>query len=256
MDNPKNDAPTRPVELVSDFSDYYDRQLVNGDGKSYLRYLRYSDSTLSRQEVFTLLMAKNFPVPTHGLVQHMARKIDLLAVYTDDTGHPRGERCAVMPHSDALAERPDSFAVEYKGEIGSPSISYRDIHIGKRGWKLRYRSSHPWASNQEDAEIVVVSQLDEGWDERFSMPIYALDYIDLHDSSGWWSGHRLNTRYYFDFQPHPKIEDTPITKKLSPKKAADLIREALTRYYILRSQPKKELTNPRPASYTKVSDYE
>jgi len=255
MDNPKTDALARPVELVSDFSDYYDQHLVDGEGTPYLRYSRCMSNELRRDQALPSLMAKDFSVPVHGLVRNIPRGIDLIAVYGYDSERPRSERCAVMPRSDALAECPDSFAVAYKGEIGAPSVSYREVCVGNSRWLLKYVSDHTWASNQGYVEVTLEDQLESAWDARFPFPVYALDYVVASEHAGWHNGYRKD-RYYFDFQPYPKIEDTPIPNRLPPKRAADLIKEALARHYVLNTQPKKRLTNPSPASYTKVSDHE
>lgn len=255
MDNANYNPHAHPIEVVSDFSDYYDKRLLDGDGAPRFCYSRYASNDLSHRDALAFLMDNGFPVPMHGLVQHIPNTIDLVAVYTDDTGRPRGERCDVMPRSDAMVRCPNSFAVEYKGEIGSPSISYREIHIGMCGWLLEYRSEHPWASNQEDAEVTMICQLPWKWDERFGVPVYALDYVDLCGNFDWWNGRYSNLRYYFDLNLYPKIEGTLVADVVSPKRASELIREALARLPIVSSPQKKNLTIPRRASYTKVSDY-
>jgi hypothetical protein len=121
------------------------------------------------------------------------------------------------------------------GNFGPPSVSYRYLRIGKRGWLLKYISDHPWASNCGDVKIEIVRELEQSRNQSLRFPLYALDMIEVIPDLTRWGLRRPQhlrrpQRYFFDLNLSPQISGTGVEDRLKPDVAVKLIIEAIEHF--------------------------
>lgn len=219
------------VGLESDFIDYYDHHFCSRLTCNVI-FKRLSTNSLSRLAMFKLLHDAKMPVPMHGPIEAFAHtpsgftNNDLFVVYFDEYGH-RGEGKQVMPLAIARELYPNRLASKFVGEFGPPSISYRFLRIGSRGWLLKYTSDHPWASNCGNVTIEIVRELGDTSYQRLRFPLYAVDMVEVPPESLWWGPRRRPHPYFVDLNLSPQIKGTGIEAKLKASEAVRLITEAI-----------------------------
>lgn len=216
--------------LSSDFHDYYDYNFSN-NGKIFSR--KSKNFGPSKQEQFKILKDFGYKIPPIGkaidLIDSAWEKENqwnrFLVVYTDPNAHC-GEGKILISKKDIghlhlgmggyalkVFMLQDSFSSAFLGNPNiRPSVSLRQLHIGKHVFWIEYSSNDSWMSNVGDGKIELVGvEKDTGFNAKY--PLYAIDFV---------IGKEM---YAIDLNIAPGIKGTGIEHVLSGKEVVKEIEE-------------------------------
>lgn len=196
------------IHLKSDFRDYYDHTFCGswvdapaGEAPDAV-FERLSTGGLVRPAMLAALAEAGLRVPRHGRVRDLvaelmgdwagespevqsqvAQLFDIV-VHVDEYAHA-GEGKLKLTWADALAQHPESFAVEFLPTVPGPgSVSLRHLRVGRRQFWLRYTSDDDWRSNCGEGTVCVLCEeaprpLEEVAPQLRSSPLVAVDFLQI-----------------------------------------------------------------------------
>ena len=220
------------IKLVSNFRDYYDYWFdLEGD----VEFKRISTGGMSRPDMLKYLSSHDIPTPFYGYVKEFTREIDPMyhdlikvIVHTNPNTH-WGEGKELMTLEEAAEKYPDSFITFYE-DTGRPAESIRDLYIGGRVFRMRYKSDDSWRSNVGNVEIGIISRWPlhrELKDIGKEYPLFAIDYVSRQRRGM----EPTNMPWYVavDFNEAPGLKGTGIENILDATEVVDLIRTWYTK---------------------------
>lgn len=201
------------LKLKSDFTDYYDHWFdSSGD-----EFRRVSTDGPTRQEMFWLFDDLGLRTPARGNVIdfHYPSAPTEVVVYTDPIAHC-GNGKLKMPYEAALEEYPDYLATEF---IPCDSESIRELHVGNRCFRLRYKSLEDWRSNVGEGEIEVLGEQPfPAYRAKVPHAIFAIDFLPRP---------ARGDELAIDFNTAPGMRGSGIERFLPPKYVVQIIKEFL-----------------------------
>lgn len=176
------------LTLVSDFRDWYDH-MFDMDGVAFSRMIQ----NLGRRESLTYIKAAGWRVPRFGDIMDLHRDGSMVVVHNDEYAHQGYQKTLVdlfnYPHKPDLNYLRGLTCVEYMCDCNGFGVSYRDLWVGDKYFRLKYESKE-WRSNVGEVSIAVLD--DEKYFERDRpylfegiYPLLALDYV-LCNGQKWY----------------------------------------------------------------------
>lgn len=158
------------LEIVSDFSDYYD---YLSDESAVIRYTRVRE--LNRQQGMCMVHRAGLPMAEVKKVREFTCFDTDLVVYLDDYKHGVDTKIRTN-YLYAVARYPDKFAARFYRSIDG--FTYKLLGIGKTRLLIVIRN----ISELTTGDVVDVKALENKYEESIRIPMYSIDYVNT--SSG------------------------------------------------------------------------
>lgn len=253
------------IYIQSDFIEPYDKYLHDPMGE--IKWKRLSRKGRNRREILKLLddyvaylnLSQFNPIPLnvipHGTVEELYNKYEErdipgengiewnlnwdktgicypfseLVIYKDEMAH-RGEGKEVVDVEDAIIECPKSYASVFLRNKQIYPISYRDLFIGDRAYKLTYISiTDKWRSNCgyvvitcKGSDIFDLNSFISKSGIKIDSPIFAFDYIKIPVATSCCPEGSLQ-KFYVDFNEAPGIPEEVVIKDYTDPRNGDCV---------------------------------
>lgn len=240
------------VEVVSDFTDYYDPLLDTGylrrnPEESSCTLFRLTTDGPERPEMLDKLEEYGLDVPRRGTARALYERVLgcerhgsavaaylHMVVHTDVAAH-RGEGKEVLSYREALARCPDAYAVEYvQPNPEMRGISYRALQVGDRGFWIRYESASDWRSNVGEVACAVERghelELGEATGMAARLPLFAIDFVPSPPVTLPNGDSEKPRMYAIDLNVAPGVAGTGVEEYLSAGEAAAAIKRWFARF--------------------------
>lgn len=160
------------VHLQSDFSDYYDSELVGGINS--ISYIRKYSECFPKAKALAVLRRLGVPTIDIGPVRELVPIYSHLVVYTNPNKHS-GEGKIIVSAEDAAAYYSNFLASPYYGESCGSTVKV--IQVGARRFNLVLKNE----SALKSGKIVRLNELQPELNYMVRLPIFSIDYIDTQE---------------------------------------------------------------------------